>query len=105
MVEECIQKREVWADIILLQNGEWIPHFITSCGDLTIREALDQSHPIPFTGQRFEDCEKEFPGLFEFVDDVVKKLKPLFPHVFCVQGFQVILSVSFLIFHSSYCFS
>jgi hypothetical protein len=89
LIEKCIHKREFWVDVILLQNGNWIPHWIGTCGDLTIREAFDRSYPIPFTGRRFEDCENEFPQLSEFVGDIIRKLNVPFPHVFSVQGFQV----------------
>jgi hypothetical protein len=47
--------------------------------------------PIRFIAQRIEQCSEEFPKLAEFVDLVIGKLKPPVPHIFCVQGFQVIL--------------
>jgi hypothetical protein len=39
--------------------------------------------------KRLDDCAEEFPNLLEFTSNVIDKLKPPFPHVFCVQGFQV----------------
>jgi hypothetical protein len=45
--------------------------------------------PIPFIAERLEDCEEEFPDLLEFTGNVIDKLNPPHPHVFCVQGFQV----------------
>jgi hypothetical protein len=76
--------------VILLQDGTWIPHYVITCGNLTIKEAFDRNYPIPFIGKRFEDCENEFPRLSEFVGDVIRKLNVPVPHVFSVQGFQVV---------------
>lgn len=88
---------------MLLQNGTWKMLYNLHCGDKTTRQMLDNSKslrihqfyprtlglPIPFIAERIENCVEEFPGLSEFNDSVIRKLKPPAPHVFCVQGFQV----------------
>lgn len=50
---------------------------------------LTLGQPIPFIARRFEEWEDEFPNLHNFVDSVIKAIKPPHPHLFCVQGFQV----------------
>ncbi|KAI6226318.1 ATP-grasp domain-containing protein [Aphelenchoides fujianensis] len=90
LVEECIRRREFWASLVLLENGEWRPLKVLHCGAHTSRENLDAGQPIPFIAMRFEEAERgEFPRITEFVDLVVRQLRPPHPHVFCVQGFQL----------------
>ncbi|KAI6184604.1 hypothetical protein M3Y97_00614300 [Aphelenchoides bicaudatus] len=89
LIEECINKLEFWTTTVLLPNGSWKAMFNLNCGHKTTNERLDAGLPIPFIGERIEDCAEEFPDLLEFVSDVIKKLKPMHPHIFCVQGFQL----------------
>lgn len=86
--------------VILLQDGTWKPIFNLHCGSLTVRQSFDLGAPISMISQKFEDCVDEFPDLPEFVDNVIQKLKPPVPHVFCVQGFQVSLKVFTIIIKS-----
>ncbi|KAI6221699.1 ATP-grasp domain-containing protein [Aphelenchoides besseyi] len=89
LVEECVQTREFWASVVLLQNGEWRPLNVLHCGNRTSRQNLDEGQPIPFIALKFAEAEQhEFPSISNFVDLVIKTLKPPVPHVFCVQGFQ-----------------
>ncbi|KAI6171779.1 ATP-grasp domain-containing protein [Aphelenchoides besseyi] len=90
LVEECVQTREFWASVVLLQNGEWRPLNVLHCGNRTSRQNLDDGQPIPFIAFKFEKAEQhEFPSMSKFVDLVIRTLKPPVPHVFCVQGFQL----------------
>jgi hypothetical protein len=81
---------EFSAAVCLLDDGTWRPMYISYNGEKTVVDALKAGDPLPFHGERFEDCREMFPNMEVFVDKVIKAYKPPHPHLLCIQGFQVL---------------
>uniref|UniRef100_A0A914DE08 Uncharacterized protein n=1 Tax=Acrobeloides nanus TaxID=290746 RepID=A0A914DE08_9BILA len=89
LIEECVFGMEFSAAVCLLADGTWKPMYISYNGEKTVVDALKSGDPLPFHGERFEDSLEMFPNMDKFVDQVIKAYKPPFPHLLCVQGFQL----------------
>uniref|UniRef100_A0AC35GSR4 ATP-grasp domain-containing protein n=1 Tax=Panagrolaimus sp. PS1159 TaxID=55785 RepID=A0AC35GSR4_9BILA len=89
LVEEVCRGREFTACVALLSDGTWKPLYISYNGEMTVNDNIKSCKPLPFHGDRFEDCENEFPNIKKFCDKVIKAFNPPFPHLLAIQGFQL----------------
>uniref|UniRef100_A0A914BUY2 ATP-grasp domain-containing protein n=1 Tax=Acrobeloides nanus TaxID=290746 RepID=A0A914BUY2_9BILA len=89
LVEEFVFGIEFSAAVCLLSDGAWAPLYISYNGEKTVVDMLHAGEPLPFHGDRFEDCLDMFPNMDKFVDKVIQAYKPPHPHLLTVQGFQL----------------
>uniref|UniRef100_A0A914PLF9 Uncharacterized protein n=1 Tax=Panagrolaimus davidi TaxID=227884 RepID=A0A914PLF9_9BILA len=94
LLEECMNEKnitEFWVWSVISADGTCIPY---SCsfgenGIINVENHQKTSDPMLFQAYPFDDkCEKTFPKLKEFIQNVATILKPPGPHIFGVKGFQ-----------------
>uniref|UniRef100_A0A914VWT1 ATP-grasp domain-containing protein n=1 Tax=Plectus sambesii TaxID=2011161 RepID=A0A914VWT1_9BILA len=89
LIEEYVEGREFWAVFALLQSGERrLLYLIHLPADQSMHASLSAGRPIAYIGLNVKDVKFEFPGIRNFLDDVITAFDPPHPHIFCIQGFQ-----------------